>query len=183
MERGDYIPREKENRSCKEVFEKQRDTKKEPWRDRHGKEFTPGIHSGVGGNTKLYGAALLRLRERDFGDLRHAGGRSPAWDIRYQDLAHHNLEAERRYCVHGPPGLRRFADPVAAYQPEVEADDQPYFQAFVLVAARRLRIAGGTAEAAGEVPDESRDARQDKAAEQPDVRKDRRSVARGEVIA
>jgi choline dehydrogenase-like flavoprotein len=35
-----------------------------------------------GGNTKFYGAALFRLRQEDFGELKHHGGISPAWPIR-----------------------------------------------------------------------------------------------------
>ena len=35
----------------------------------HGKPFQPQIHYFVGGATKLYGAALYRLREEDFGEL------------------------------------------------------------------------------------------------------------------
>ena len=41
----------------------------------------------MGGNTKLYGAALFRLRESDFGEIRHAKGISPAWPISYNEPA------------------------------------------------------------------------------------------------
>jgi hypothetical protein len=36
----------------------------------------------VGGNTKLYGAALFRFRERDFEKVQHAGGVSRGADRR-----------------------------------------------------------------------------------------------------
>jgi choline dehydrogenase-like flavoprotein len=39
------------------------------------------VHYFVGGATKLYGAALYRLRAEDFGELRHHDGISPAWPI------------------------------------------------------------------------------------------------------
>ncbi len=101
LERGDYIPREKENWDTEEVFLKARYKAKENWTDKNGKSFHPGIHYCVGGNTKVYGAALLRMREQDFGEIKHHGGISPAWDIKYNDLAPYYLEAEKLYSVHG----------------------------------------------------------------------------------
>ena len=41
--------------------------------------FQPQVHYFVGGATKLYGAALYRLRPQDFGELKHVDGISPAW--------------------------------------------------------------------------------------------------------
>ena len=61
-------------------------TIKEKWLDKKGKEFTPGTHYYVGGNTKFYGAALLRMREKDFGEVKHYGGISPAWPLSYSDF-------------------------------------------------------------------------------------------------
>jgi choline dehydrogenase-like flavoprotein len=40
------------------------------------------VHYFVGGATKLYGAALYRMRSEDFGELRHQDGISPAWPTR-----------------------------------------------------------------------------------------------------
>jgi choline dehydrogenase-like flavoprotein len=104
LERGDYIPREKENWDTEEVFLKARYKAKENWTDKDGKSFHPGIHYCVGGNTKVYGAALLRMREQDFDEVKHHGGISPAWDISYKDLAPYYLEAEKLYSVHGLRG-------------------------------------------------------------------------------
>ncbi len=107
LERGGWLPREKENSSSKAVFLEARYKAKEVWFDQHGKEIHPGIHYYVGGNTKVYGAALLRFRKEDFGELRHYGGVSPAWPISYEDLEPYYCEAERLYAVHGERG----ADP------------------------------------------------------------------------
>ncbi|MBW6479656.1 MAG: GMC family oxidoreductase [Bacteroidales bacterium] len=104
LERGDFIPREKENWDTEEVFLKSRYKAKENWTDKAGKTFHPGIHYCVGGNTKVYGAALLRMRKRDFGNLTHFDGISPAWDIDYKDLAPYYLEAEKMYSVNGLRG-------------------------------------------------------------------------------
>mgnify|MGYP005850673751 CR=1 FL=1 len=116
LERGNYIPREKENWSTEEVFIKGRYKAKESWLDKNDKTFKPGIHYCVGGNTKMYGAALLRLREKDFGEVKHHDGISPAWPIDYKDLKKYYLKAENMYHVHG----KRGSDPT---EPE---DENPY---------------------------------------------------------
>lgn len=104
LERGDFIPREKENWDTEEVFLKGRYKAKQSWLDKNGEVFHPGIHYCVGGNTKVYGAALLRMREADFTELQHYGGVSPAWPISYQQLSKYYLEAEYLYNVHGQRG-------------------------------------------------------------------------------
>src|SRR5258705_9580500 len=63
IERGSWLPREKENWDPHEVFRNERYHTTEEWLDRDGKRFRPGTNYYVGGNTKLYGAVLLRLRE------------------------------------------------------------------------------------------------------------------------
>jgi choline dehydrogenase-like flavoprotein len=77
IERGDYLPREKENWDPTEVFVNNRYVANDKWRDKEGKEFQPGIHYTVGGATKMYGAALFRLRKEDFGEVKHYDGLSP----------------------------------------------------------------------------------------------------------
>ena len=62
------------------------------------------VHYCVGGATKLYGAALYRLREEDFGELRHHDGISPAWPISYEEMEPYYTLAEQRYEVHGARG-------------------------------------------------------------------------------
>ena len=53
------------------------------WYGKDGETFRPGLHYCVGGNSKVYGSALFRLRERDFGELQHTDGVSPAWPLGY----------------------------------------------------------------------------------------------------
>ena len=81
LERGDYVPREKDNWSTRAVNVEAKYHTKEVWRDGDGKPLHPHTNYYVGGNTKFYGAALFRLRREDFGELRHHGGVSPAWPI------------------------------------------------------------------------------------------------------
>ena len=64
LERGGYLPREKDNWDSRAVFVESKYRAKETWYDKDGKAFYPGIQYYVGGNTKVYGAALLRFRER-----------------------------------------------------------------------------------------------------------------------
>lgn len=104
LERGGYLPREKDNWSSKTVFIDNKYKAKETWYDKHGSPFHPGIHYNVGGNSKVYGAALLRMRAQDFGEVKHHGGISPEWPIRYEDLEPYYTQAEHLYYVHGNRG-------------------------------------------------------------------------------
>src|SRR5438034_6278290 len=61
LERGGYLPRERENWDSREVFGRERYHATERWYDKDGAAFRPQIHYVVGGNTKVYGGALFRL--------------------------------------------------------------------------------------------------------------------------
>jgi len=104
LERGEHLVREAENWSPRAVFIQHRYRTQERWYDRNGHPFTPNTHYWVGGNTSFYGAALMRLRNRDFEEVKHAGGISPAWPIRLADLAPYYDEAEKLWQVHGARG-------------------------------------------------------------------------------
>jgi choline dehydrogenase-like flavoprotein len=105
LERGDFVRREKDNWSSKAVNLEAKYNTKEGWRDKEDKPLHPHTNYYVGGNTKFYGAALFRLREKDFGELRHHGGISPAWPISYNDLESYYAQAERLFQVHGEQGV------------------------------------------------------------------------------
>jgi choline dehydrogenase-like flavoprotein len=125
LERGDFAPREKENWDPTSVFVEQRYTTQETWLDAEGRRFRPGMHYYVGGNTKFYGAALLRLRERDFGEVIHAGGISPAWPITYGELEPYYTRAEHLYHVHGKRGIDPTDPPGSADYPHPPVSDEP----------------------------------------------------------
>ncbi len=128
LERGEFLPREKENWDMKEVFTNGRYLAKEKWLDKDGNEFGPYTHYWVGGNTKVYGAALLRLRESDFGEVRHYGGISPAWPLNYRDLEPYYTQAEYLYSVHGvrgkdpcePPTNKPYPFPPVIFEPKMK---------------------------------------------------------------
>ena len=114
LERGTFMPQEKDNWDTAEVFLKERYHTKEVWKTEGNKDLHPGTGYWVGGNTKVYGAALFRLRARDFERIQHAEGVSLEWPISYSDMEPYYCEAERLYQVHGKMGL----DPTEPYRSE-----------------------------------------------------------------
>lgn len=104
LERGDFLPREMNNWDPASVFVQSRYISSDTWYDAAGTPFQPQVHYFVGGATKLYGAALYRLRPADFGDLPHVDGISPAWPLDYDDFEPWYTKAEQLYQVHGAHG-------------------------------------------------------------------------------
>lgn len=117
LERGDWLPQEKENWDPSAVWRNRQYRTDEEWVNRRGHSFRPFMHYTVGGNTKFWGGALLRLRAEDFGAIQYPGGTSPAWPIDYAALEPFYDRAEELYCVRGEKGT----DPT-------EADRKPYPQ-------------------------------------------------------
>jgi choline dehydrogenase-like flavoprotein len=128
LERGGYVPREKDNWNPRAVNLEGKYQTKEMWHDKDGKELHPHTNYYVGGNTKFYGAALFRLRKEDFGEIRHHGGLSPAWPIRYEDLEPYYTEAERLYHVHGNRGEDPAEPPASAPYPHLAVSHEPRIQ-------------------------------------------------------
>jgi choline dehydrogenase-like flavoprotein len=133
LERGDWLPREPQNWLAQDVFVDNRYVSEETWYDARGRGFQPQVHYFVGGATKLYGAALYRLREQDFGELRHHDGVSPAWPIGYDEFEPYYTKAEQLYQVHGargedptePPASAPYPFPAVSHEPRIQqiADD------------------------------------------------------------
>ncbi|HTU09067.1 MAG TPA: GMC family oxidoreductase, partial [Trebonia sp.] len=129
LERGNFLPREKENWDPEEVFVKGRYISRDTWYDAaDGKLFQPQVHYFVGGATKMYGAALYRLRPEDFGEVQHADGLSPAWPVGYDDFEPWYTEAEWLYQVRGEHGgdpteghwSRQYPWPPLSHEPRIE---------------------------------------------------------------
>ena len=81
------------------------------------------MHFNVGGNAKLYGAALYRFRKADFGELSYPEGTSPAWPIDYEEMAPHYDEAEKLYYVCGNRKSDETEPTEAPYPNEPIADE------------------------------------------------------------
>jgi len=128
LERGGWLPREKQNWQAQDVFVENRYISPDTWYDEQGKPFQPQVHYFVGGATKFYGAALYRLRAEDFGELRHHGGVSPAWPIPYDELEPYYTKAEQIYEVHGargedptePPSSAPYPFPAVSHEPRIQ---------------------------------------------------------------
>ena len=128
LERGDYVPREKDNWSSQAVNVAAKYHTRDVWTDTEGKPLHPHTNYYVGGNTKFYGAALFRLRRQDFGQLTHHGGISPAWPISYDEMEPYYAEAERLYHVHGargedptdPPASGPYPHPAVSHEPRMQ---------------------------------------------------------------
>ncbi len=128
LERGGWLPREPQNWLAQDVFVENRYVSPDTWYDAKGTAFQPQIHYFVGGATKLYGAALYRLRKEDFGELRHRDGISPAWPISYDELEPYYTKAEHLYQVHGahgedptePPSSAPYLFPPVSHEPRIQ---------------------------------------------------------------
>ena len=103
LERGPHLPREAQNWDPEAIFVEQRYRTGETWYADE-RPFHPGMFYFVGGQTKFYGTAMFRFRERDFEQIAHEEGVSPAWPIRYADLETWYGEAERLFGVRGAGG-------------------------------------------------------------------------------
>ncbi|HSM80436.1 MAG TPA: GMC family oxidoreductase [Nodosilinea sp.] len=105
LERGDAMPLAEQNISDVDIFQKHRYHAPEQWYDQDGEPFTPQMKYAIGGNTKIYGAALQRMREKDFETVAHQDGISPEWCLKYSDFEPYYTEAEAMYQVHGQAGV------------------------------------------------------------------------------
>ncbi|OCR01798.1 dehydrogenase [Oscillatoriales cyanobacterium USR001] len=128
LERGDFLPREKENWSALEVYQKERYHTDELWFDSKNQSFRPATTYCVGGNTKVYGAALLRLRDRDFAEVVHQDGISPAWVLNYTDFEPYYQQAEALFDVHGEAGTDPTEPPRSAPYPFPAISHEPRMQ-------------------------------------------------------
>ena len=123
LERGPFLPQEKLNWDTSAVFLDNRYHTKETWQDKDGQPLHPQQAYFVGGQTKVYGAALFRMRAEDFGVIQHKGGISPAWPITYADMEPYYTQAEDLFHVHGdlgtappvPGGFRSSFDPTEPF--------------------------------------------------------------------
>ena len=104
LEQGEFTEKESSQLEEVELFKKEDYHAPEQWYDSEGEPFFPQTSYCVGGNTKIYSGALLRLREKDFEQVQHKDGISPEWDLKYQDFEPYYTEAEKLYRAHGKLG-------------------------------------------------------------------------------
>jgi choline dehydrogenase-like flavoprotein len=135
LERGDYLTPSGQDRCDKAIFTDGHFRPKEEWLDGEGKPFNPGNYYYVGGNSKFYGAVLVRYRREDFSPLGHMGGTTQGWPISYEDLEPYYGQAEKLYQVRGQIGQDPTEPPHStAYAHTPVPDEAP-------IAALRKRLA------------------------------------------
>jgi choline dehydrogenase-like flavoprotein len=128
LERGDYLTKELENWEAEPVFVDGRYISPDTWYDGDGTPFQPQVHYFVGGATKMYGAALYRLRPEDFGEIKHVDGSSPAWPLSYADFEPYYTKAEWLYQVHGSHGEDPTEGPYSGQYPWPAVSHEPRIQ-------------------------------------------------------
>jgi choline dehydrogenase-like flavoprotein len=128
LERGDFLPRERDNWDSRAVFGDAKYTADETFYDRHDRPFRPELHYYVGGNSKVYGAALLRLPPGDFGEVQHPDGVAPAWPVSYDDMEPYYVRAEHLFWVHGQHGEDPFAGASSKDYEYLPVEHEPHIQ-------------------------------------------------------
>lgn len=104
LERGERLRDTPEARDPLAIFGRGHFRPAETWLTPEGERFNPGNYSCVGGNSKFYGAVLMRYRAEDFSPRRHMDGRSPGWPLGYDDFEPWYQRAETLYRVRGAIG-------------------------------------------------------------------------------
>lgn len=129
LERGGQLPREDDNWDIGAVFHRKKYTAHDVWYDKDDQPFRPAVYYYIGGCSKFFGASMVRLRERDFESLEHEEGTSPAWPIRYSDLAPYYDKAETLFSVRGklgtdptePPHKQDYPFPPIGHENHIES--------------------------------------------------------------
>ncbi len=127
IERGQPLADSADARDSRAIFVEGRFRPEEQWLDGNGELFNPGNYYYLGGNSKFYGAVMLRYREEDFGELAFEEGISPAWPFDYAQLAPYYQQAETLYQVRGtegedscePSGAKGYVGPAVADEADI----------------------------------------------------------------
>jgi choline dehydrogenase-like flavoprotein len=138
LERGEHLLDIPETRDARAIFQKGHFRPDETWFDAAGAPFNPGNYYYVGGNTKLYGAVLIRYRAQDFRPIQYADGRTPGWPFAYEELEPWYTRAETLYQAHGRLGEDPTEPAHSAPYPFPPVPDEPAIAAV----RERLKRAG-----------------------------------------
>ncbi len=138
LERGQRLDPSPQARDPDAIFGRGHFRPSEEWLDATGTPFNPGNYYYAGGNSKFYGAVLIRYRAQDFAPLRHAEGTTPGWPFPYDTLEPWYQEAEALYQVRGQLGEDPSEPPHSGRYPYPPVPDEPA----IADLRRRLRAAG-----------------------------------------
>lgn len=131
LERGSQMALEDQNRADVDVFKKERYHAPEQWYDEAGEPFSPQTNYAVGGNTKVYNASLMRMRDRDFEAVTYQDGITPEWPLRYADWEPYYTAAEQLYQIHGDSKADSTEPAHSADYPFPAVDHPPVMQPIV----------------------------------------------------
>ncbi|MGH7119271.1 MAG: NAD(P)-binding protein, partial [Acetobacteraceae bacterium] len=134
LERGERLGAHPAARDTRAIFQQGAFLPEETWRDSRGGRFRPGNYYYVGGNSKFYGAVLIRFRAQDFGPLEFRDGTSPAWPFAYAELEPWYGRAEALYEVRGSADQDPTEPPHSTPYPAPPVPDEP------AIAAVRQRL-------------------------------------------
>lgn len=135
LERSGHLTPSAQDRSDAAIFADGFFRPDEEWLDGTGKSFNPGNYYYVGGNSKFYGAVLIRYRREDFSPLAHIGGTTPGWPLTYDELEPSYVQAEALYQVRGQIGQDPTEPPHSTAYPHPPVPDE------APIAALRKRLA------------------------------------------
>jgi choline dehydrogenase-like flavoprotein len=105
LERGDRLQDGDAARDARAIFQQGYFRPREFWLDGAGRSFNPGNYYYVGGNTKFYGAVLIRYRAQDFEPISYREGTTTGWPFTYDELEPWYTRAEKTYQVRGALGF------------------------------------------------------------------------------
>jgi choline dehydrogenase-like flavoprotein len=134
LERGERLADSAAVRDPRAIFQQGVFRPREEWIDGAGEPFNPGNYYYVGGNSKLYGAVLIRYRAQDFAPVAHREGTTPGWPFAYEELEPWYTRAEQLYNVRGALGFDRTEPRHSAPYPFPAVPDEP------AIAAARERM-------------------------------------------
>lgn len=140
LERGERLTDTPEARDAAAIFGRGHFRPEERWETPEGEAFNPGNYYYVGGNSKLFGAVLIRYRAEDFHPIRHLGGTTPGWPVTYDDFEPWYQRAEELYRVRGDAGQDPTEPRHSGRYPFPPVPDEPS----IADARARLRRAGVT---------------------------------------
>jgi choline dehydrogenase-like flavoprotein len=135
LERGERLTDSEAARDARAIFQRGVFRPRESWLDGTGAAFNPGNYYYVGGNTKLYGAVLIRYRAEDFVPIAHREGTTPGWPFAYEELEPWYTRAEQLYNVRGALGVDSTEPHHSQPYPYPPVPDEP------AIAAVRRRLA------------------------------------------
>ena len=125
LERGARLRDSADARDARAIFQRGVVRPDETWLDGAGRSFNPGNYYYVGGNSKLYGAVLLRYRAQDFEPVVYRDGATPGWPFSYEELELWYGLAEKLYKVRGAIGFDPTEPKHSAPYPFDPVPDEP----------------------------------------------------------